>query len=86
MNYKRIVEWEPLIQKVKGRLKSWEHKKISFGGRVTLLNAVLLALQVYHLSIYSIPSKTLSALTSIFCNFLWGTMSWGENVLGLDGI
>lgn len=72
VRYKRELEWSDTIQKVKNRLKGWEHRKLSIGGRVTLLNAVLTTIPIYHLSFSCIPRKSLRALNSVLRNFLWG--------------
>lgn len=32
INYRKVGEWEHLIQKIRKRIKKWEDKKISFGG------------------------------------------------------
>lgn len=50
-------EWMGLIQKFRKRLKLWEDRKISFGGRITLLKSVLSSLPIYHFSFYSLPKK-----------------------------
>lgn len=71
-NSKCAAEWDHLVQKVKSRIKAWEHKKLSIGGRITLLNAVLSALPIYHLSFFKAHAKTLRDFTTIFRNFIWG--------------
>lgn len=61
-----------LVQKIKKKLKKWEHKNISFGGRVVLLKAVLSSIPTYTLSFYKLPKKVIKSLTSLQRNFLWG--------------
>jgi hypothetical protein len=38
-NPRRLSTWEPLIESLRKRLGSWSHRYVSFGGRITLLNA-----------------------------------------------
>lgn len=66
---KRIAMWSGLVEKVKKNLKAWEDKRISFGGRITLLNR-LYRLYLYQISFYILPSKIIKTLTSLQCNFL----------------
>ena len=42
-NPRRSELWDPLIRKCERKLASWKHRHISFGGRVTIINAVLTA-------------------------------------------
>ncbi|KAL6557468.1 hypothetical protein OROMI_017818 [Orobanche minor] len=72
INHKRIAEWDHLVHKMKTRLKSWEHKKLSLGGRITILKAVLTAIPIYQLSFYCLPKTILSELTKLQRTFLWG--------------
>lgn len=46
-SYKKPSEWDAFVQKFQKKMKSWEDQNISFGGRVTLLNAVLSSLSIY---------------------------------------
>lgn len=72
INFKRIAEWDHLVQKVKKRMKKREDKHISFGGHITILKAVLTSLPIYHFSFYRIPKKVIDTLTSLQRNFLRG--------------
>jgi hypothetical protein len=46
-NPRSLSTWEPLVEKLSGKLNSWGHKYISFGGRIVLLNAVLNAIPIF---------------------------------------
>lgn len=72
INCKKATEWGDLIQKMKKKLKTWEDKKISLGGRIALIRAVLTSLPIYQLSFYQLPKKILNTLISLQRNFLWG--------------
>ncbi|KAL8497179.1 hypothetical protein ACS0TY_020751 [Phlomoides rotata] len=87
-NHKRLSEWSFIIQKVKNRLRKWDHKKISLGGRITLLNSVLSSIPIYYLSFYLIPKTIMREITSIQSIFLWGGGGGGRTLgkrLGLNG-
>lgn len=66
------AEWNPVVKKIRNRLKKWEDSKISFGGRITLLNLVLSSIPIYYLSFYRLPKKNLREIVSLQRNFLWG--------------
>ncbi|XP_071718293.1 uncharacterized protein [Rutidosis leptorrhynchoides] len=46
-NMKKLVNWKPVIEKFEKRLSDWKARTISFGGRLTLVNAVLNSLPLY---------------------------------------
>ena len=71
-NLRRSVFWDLIIRKCERRLATWKHRHISFGGRVTLINAVLTSIPIYFFSFFRVPSKTIAKLESIQRRFLWG--------------
>ncbi|KAL6516895.1 hypothetical protein OROHE_018183 [Orobanche hederae] len=72
VNQRKGETWSSVIQKIRSRLKRWDDKNISFGGRITLLNSVLSSIPTFYLSFYKIPAKTLSEIVRLQRNFLWG--------------
>ncbi|KAL8489976.1 hypothetical protein ACS0TY_025756 [Phlomoides rotata] len=40
IDHRRISEWAEILHKIRNRLKRWDDKNISLGGRITLLNSV----------------------------------------------
>lgn len=49
----------PLLEKVNSRIRSWEHRFLSFAGRLTLIQFVLCSLQVYWAAHLFLPKKIL---------------------------
>ena len=71
-NQRHSELWDPLIRKCERKLATWKHKHISFGGRMTLINAVLKAIPIYFFSFFRVPSKIIVKLEAIQRRFLWG--------------
>ena len=65
------IDWQILIDKIEKRLQSWKWSLLSLGGRVTLLNSVLLAIPLYWMSIYRLPAKIRHKIDKIRRIFLW---------------
>jgi len=61
-----------IIRKCETKLARWKQKHVSFGGRVTLINAVLTALPIYFFSFFRVPNKVVDKLVNIQRRFLWG--------------
>jgi len=47
---RRLLFWEPIIDRIKARLSKWNSRFLSFEGRLILIKFVLSSLHVYALS------------------------------------
>ncbi|KAL4579128.1 hypothetical protein LXL04_015264 [Taraxacum kok-saghyz] len=71
-NMNRIMSWKPMVDKFVMKLSNWKAKLLSFGGRLTLVKAVLGGLAIYYMSIYKAPVAVLKVLEAIRARFFWG--------------
>jgi len=62
---RKIAFWKPVVDRIVSRLSSWNHKFLSFGGRLVLLKFVLSSLPVYFLSFFKVPVGIISSIESI---------------------
>ncbi len=67
--------WEPVINKLKGRLSVWKGRFLSMAGRICLIKSVLTGVPLYYLSLFKAPLAVCKRITSIQRRFLWG---WGK--------
>ncbi|XP_052625777.1 uncharacterized protein LOC128132828 [Lactuca sativa] len=70
-NMNKKNAWRLIIEKFHSKLSTWKVKALSFGGRVTLANAVLGNLPTYFMSIFVIPNGVLDTLEKIRRKFIW---------------
>lgn len=49
---RRVVERKTIIDKFKKRLAGWKAKKMSYGGRLTLIKSVIGSLTIYFFSMF----------------------------------
>ncbi|XP_058777002.1 uncharacterized protein LOC131651355 [Vicia villosa] len=70
-NPRRILFWNPLINRLKRRLNGWKGRLLSLGGRITLLKAVLSSLHIFFMSFYRALVHVCKEITRIQSNFLW---------------
>ncbi|GJT37184.1 RNA-directed DNA polymerase, eukaryota, reverse transcriptase zinc-binding domain protein [Tanacetum coccineum] len=54
-------------------LSSWKSNLLSFGGRFTLIKAVLGSLGIYYLSLFKVPEAILKTLEKSRASFFWGS-------------
>jgi hypothetical protein len=79
-NPKSVSTWEPLLECLGGRLNSWGHRYISFGGRIVLLNSVLNSLPIFYLSFLKLPVQVWKKIVRIQREFLWGGVGGGKKI------
>ena len=63
---RRLAFWDPVLNTIKARLRGWQSRFLSFGGRLVLLKSVLTSLHVYALSFFKASSGIISSTESIF--------------------
>jgi hypothetical protein len=69
---RRLLFWEPVVNRINTRLSGWHSRFLSFGGRLILLKSVLTALPVYALSFFKAPSGIISSIESLLNKFFFG--------------
>ncbi|KAJ9556845.1 hypothetical protein OSB04_011459 [Centaurea solstitialis] len=76
----RVADFAPLVNKVKMRIHDWKSKSLSFGGRKQLIVSVLQSMQLYWMTVFTLPSGVVHELESCFRDFLWaqGASSKGK--------
>ncbi|KAH1121552.1 hypothetical protein J1N35_004712 [Gossypium stocksii] len=61
-----------VVEKVHGKLHSWEGKKLSLAGRITLAQSVLLSIPSYFIQSMMIPRNTRNEIESLIKHFILG--------------
>lgn len=76
------MAWSYVLEKMKKKLKGWDVKSLSMGGRVTLIQSTLSAIPLYWLSFLPLPKSVENKIRSLQCTFLWGVSPVLERWLG----
>ena len=63
--------WDPVVEKVAGRLDGWKKAFLFFGGRITLIQSCLSHIPSYFLSLFRIPISVAKRLKKLQRDFLW---------------
>lgn len=66
-----MIQYQPLLEKMVGRIKTWTAKFLTYAGRVQLIKSVLFSIQVYWFQIFLLPKKLIQLIESICRKFLW---------------
>ncbi|GAA0160692.1 hypothetical protein LIER_17187 [Lithospermum erythrorhizon] len=77
--YGRNFLFEPMINKIRERMASWQRKFLSIGGRITLLQAVLNSLPIYTLQVIDLPVLVISHIKRIINHFYGQENSGGDS-------
>ena len=67
----RVSEYEPLIQKVACRFKSWAVKMLSYAERAQLIASVISGIINFWISTFMLPRGCIKKLESLCSRFLW---------------
>ncbi|KAG7588721.1 Reverse transcriptase domain [Arabidopsis suecica] len=67
----KISEYEPLMEKVAKRFRSWAVKSLSFAGRVQLIASVITGIVNFWMSTFILPLGCVKKIESLCSRFLW---------------
>jgi len=67
----RKVDFQPLFDKIAGKLPGWYGKNIARPGRIALAKSVLMATAVYHSTAIPLNKWARNQITKIARNFVW---------------
>ncbi|KAK5785851.1 hypothetical protein PVK06_040472 [Gossypium arboreum] len=73
-----------LVERVRSRLSSWDAKRLSFAGRVTLAQSVLLAIPSYLMQSTLVPKGICDSTKELARQFIW-EVAEGKRKLALVG-
>ena len=65
-------DWRWFIKKFEKKLSNWTYRLLSLGGRLILVNFVLIGMVVYWLSLARMPNTILTYIRCYIFNFMWG--------------
>ncbi|XP_059302033.1 uncharacterized protein LOC132053962 [Lycium ferocissimum] len=66
-----IIQWKPLIDKIIARISSWTAKKLSYAGRVQLVQIVLFGFQAFWAQLFVIPAKVPKLIDGYCRSYIW---------------
>ncbi|CAL1383464.1 unnamed protein product [Linum trigynum] len=81
-------EVDILVDKITKRIKSWRAKKLTYAGRLKLIDSVLLGVVQYWMQLFVLPKKALKKIQQVCSQFLWhgndmgkAKVAWGSVAL-----
>ncbi|XP_019235766.1 PREDICTED: uncharacterized protein LOC109216090 [Nicotiana attenuata] len=66
-----LIQWQPLVEKITAKITSWTAKKLSYAGRLQLVQSVVFGIQAYWAQLFIIPVKVLKIIEAICRSFIW---------------
>lgn len=67
----RKVDFQPMLQAIQSRLQGWTSKFLSYGGRITLVKAVLSAMPLHYMQAFKLPVGVTKHIDNMRRSFLW---------------
>jgi hypothetical protein len=73
IHYRRLTlaEWKLVNERLQKRLSSWKDKLLSLGGRLVLINLVLLNMVIHMITFFLLPKGVLQKLDYYRSRFFW---------------
>jgi uncharacterized protein involved in cysteine biosynthesis len=73
MHYRKLYnsEWKMIEERIEKRLCSWKGKFLSVGGRLVLINFVLMSLTMFMMSFFDVPKSVLEKIDYYRSRFFW---------------
>lgn len=66
-----LLQWQPLIEKLVGRSLAWTVRKLSYAGRVQLVQSVLFDIQAYWIQIFLFPATVMKFIEAYCRSYIW---------------
>lgn len=66
-----IIQCQPLIEKMIGRITRWTTILLSYAGRVQLIQSVLFSIQTFWSQFFVLPMKVVKIIKDVYKRFLW---------------
>ncbi|XP_019264507.1 PREDICTED: uncharacterized protein LOC109242131 [Nicotiana attenuata] len=66
-----LIQWQPLIDRITGKISSWTTKKLSYAGRIQLVKSVIFGIQAYWAHLFILPSKVLKMIDAMCRSYIW---------------
>ncbi|XP_070031557.1 uncharacterized protein [Nicotiana tomentosiformis] len=66
-----LIQWQPLIEKITAKISSWTTKKLSYDGRVQLVQSVIFGIQAYRAQLFILPAKVLKMIEALCRRYIW---------------
>jgi hypothetical protein len=79
-NPRRASTWDPVVERLRKRLRSWGNRYVSLGGRIVLINSVLNSIPIFYLSFMKLSVVVRKKIIRIQREFLWGGVKGGRKI------
>ncbi|CAN1136539.1 LINE-1 retrotransposable element ORF2 protein [Linum perenne] len=80
----RRVDCRALLDKITKRITDWRAKKLSYAGKIQLLNLVIHGILQFWMASFILPSDLIKDIENIYNRFLWGKYEGGRSKVAWD--
>ncbi|GAA0186748.1 hypothetical protein LIER_34036 [Lithospermum erythrorhizon] len=69
---KQVILFDDLIAKIVQAISSWEHRFLSFGRRIVLIQSIMSTIPLYYLQVLKMHVQVKEKIEKLLNKFLWG--------------
>lgn len=62
-----------LMDTIREKVDYWSSKLLYMGGKMVLIESILISMPVYILYVYALPKKVILSMENTLSTFLWGS-------------
>lgn len=66
-----VTDYEPLIEKIRSRMRSWTARYLSYAGRLQLLQSVIASIVNFWIQAFRLPNQCIKKIEGLCEAFLW---------------
>ena len=73
--------YQYIIEKIRGKFKSWKDKKLALAGRIILAQSVITTTPIYVMQNAYLPASICDEIDKLYRRFIWGNSRKKEKIL-----
>lgn len=67
----KVQHFTPLLDTISMKISSWQHRSLSQPAKLIIINSILVASVMHHLSTFRLPSSIATKIDSMLIRFFW---------------
>lgn len=68
---KKVHHFTPLLDTISKKISGWQHRYLSQPAKLVIINSILVATLLHHLSIFRLPGSIVHKIDSMLLRFFW---------------
>ena len=71
INGPKVQHFTPLLDSIASKITGWQHRSLSQPAKLIIINSILVATIMHHLSVFPLPGTIVNKIDSMLIRFFW---------------